>query len=109
MGKVSEALLQGSLFHEQYYDPKKLARRNDPSTSHAAARTAKINRRQYEVLKIMLDNSRSDWISDELDKYSKTPGLWRRVGELERMGKIRFTGGTRAGKSGKQQRCFVLT
>lgn len=70
----------------------RLARAGDPATSHAAARTVNITRRQRECFNTM--NTRPDycWGAWEVDLAAGTTGLWKRMNELHRRGWVTKVG-----------------
>ncbi len=85
--------------------PFKLARKNDPVTSHEAAQvvdTQKLEQIVYEAIKGFPDGCISDEI---LEKYPQYPysSITARYKALLDKGFIEITG-TRTGRSGKKQR-----
>lgn len=85
--------------------PFKLARKNDPVTSHEAAQvvdTQKLEQIVYEAIKGFPDGCISDEI---LEKYPQYPysSITARYKALLDKGFIEITG-TRIGRSGKKQR-----
>lgn len=92
-------------------DARRRARRTDPHTSHAAAEQAGsiANQHQkiiWEYLDAIFPRSA---IVDEIAKGTKlTPyQASKRMKELSEANRIRWTGDTRKGKSGRAQRCWV--
>ena len=82
-----------------------LARTGDPSTSHAAAMTVNITRRQRECFETM--NTRPDylWGAWEVDMVAGTTGLWKRMNELVKRGRVTQVG-QKIGPHGKSVETF---
>lgn len=92
------------------FDPRKLARCNDPSTSHEAAnRSENLSAEHYKIILEVMGEG-GDWTADEvstqcdLDRHQ----IGRRLGELERAGIIRRTIKTRPTPSGRPAQCYEV-
>jgi hypothetical protein len=88
--------------------PEGLARRTDPWTSHAAARSVDPSGQWAVILRTLRKlgeaNSSEIGLACPLTEHQ----LSRRLSELERDGRIVWTGRTRPGISGRQQRVWAL-
>ena len=87
-------------------DDRGLARKSDPHTSHSAADTVSATKLMDQIYVVMATFGYFGCISDDvgdalpnLDSNSYTP----RFKPMIKRGMIETTGGTRAGRSGKQQ------
>ena len=91
---------------------RQIARRSDPSTSHAAAAdiAPKLGKIQAKLLWAFQSQAACNGLTpDEAeDLASLHPGARRRISELHEAGLIEPTGEVRRGRSGKAQRVFVL-
>lgn len=89
-----------------------IARRSDPSTSHAAASeiAPKLGKIQQQLLLAFHSQAaRNGLTPDEAEDVAGLhPGARRRISELHEAGLIEPTGEVRRGRSGKAQRVFVL-
>ena len=85
-----------------------LARKHDPSTSHAAAshmvNSGQLGRDQQTVLAYV--RSHPGAIAVEVDEGTGRTGLWKRLPELEKMGMIYTSGARRNPNSRRPQRCW---
>lgn len=95
-------------------DPKKLARRHDPDTSHEAAhavKTAKWERRVYKAIKKHGEQGATqDQIIDMIcARFGSVPysTITARFKALEEKRLIFYTGDKRKGKSGRMSRVRV--
>jgi hypothetical protein len=93
-------------------DPKTLARRADPVTSHAAARSLSgragtMRRRLLEVFSDGLGYTAEEAAS--LAGYGPADGSWKRVSDLLTLGLLRDTGRTRIASTGRRQRVLEIT
>jgi hypothetical protein len=89
-----------------------IARRSDPSTSHAAASeiAPKLGKIQQQLLLAFHSQAaRNGLTPDEAeDLAGLEPGARRRISELHDAGLIVPNGEIRLGRSGRSQRVFVL-
>lgn len=93
------------------FDAHRLARTENPSTSHAAAAAARDLRADHH--RIILDVMRcsADWTADEvaiqckLDRHQ----IGRRLGELEKALLVRKSGRQRPTATGRLANCYAVT
>ena len=95
-------------------DPKKLARRGDPHTSHAAAKATDTAKWEQIVLEAIRSFGTRGAIQDDVtawvtENYGAQPysTVTARFKALEEKGYIIYTGETRKSKSGRQSRVRV--
>ena len=95
-------------------NPKKLARRNDPLTSHAAARSVNTAKWEGRVLEAIKWHGNRGAIQDEIlawisDNYGPAPysTVTARFKALEEKGLIKYTDQTRKGISGRMSRVRI--
>ena len=88
--------------------PHGLARRTDPATSWAAARSVDPSGQWAVILRTLAELGEANrWeISRACSLTEYQAG--RRLSELERSHRILWTGRTRPGASGRQQRTWIL-
>jgi predicted ArsR family transcriptional regulator len=98
---------QPGLFDD--FDPKSHARRGDPDTSHAAARTLRVKTLMRELLLLfgtydgLTNQEAADLLGMEFHRVSK------RLSDLDNLGFIEDTGRRRAGRSGRAQMVRQIT
>jgi hypothetical protein len=89
-----------------------IARRSDPSTSHAAAAdmAPKLGKIQQQLLwAFKSESARNGLTPDEAEELAGLHvGARRRVSELHNAGLIEPTGEVRPGRAGKAQRVFRI-
>ena len=86
----------------------KRARNSDPETSHLAAASLNVNKRQMQVLEIMATRPDYDWSAGEIDRAApNSGGLWKRVNELRAKNLVHCTG-RKVGLHGKEVETFRL-
>lgn len=88
---------------------KKLVRKNAPETSIDAAErvnTTKLEKIVYEAIKTFPDGCISDQVQDVLDMYAYS-SVTSRFSALALKGYIKYTGETRKGRSGRNQRVMI--
>jgi predicted ArsR family transcriptional regulator len=92
------------------WDARTKARTTDPATSHAAARAAAGTAADHHRTILDVMRCGTDWTADEialhchLDRHQ----IGRRLGELERAGKVRKSGATRPTATGRQANCYEV-
>jgi hypothetical protein len=90
------------------FEPKKLARRQDPSTSKAAAvQVADIRANHHRKILAALSEMRDGTfyqIAEVADMDA--PSVWRRLNELEKAMAIETTGEERIGPTGRKCRVW---
>lgn len=93
------------------FEPKKLARNADPSTSKAAAvQVAEIRANHHRKILTALSEMRDGTfyqIAEVADMA--VPSVWRRLNELEKANVIETTGEEREGPSGRKCRVWRKT
>lgn len=78
------------------------ARRTDPWTSHAAARSMVVPAQTHREILLGVYTTHPCGLTDEQAcNIAGIPGGWRRCSELRSLGKIVATGETRIGSSGR--------
>ncbi len=87
--------------------PAPLARRTDPETSKAAARSIDTSTICGLLLNEFRKAGAAGLTSDEAGMRLSISGIWKRISDLERLGEIVDSGTTRKGLSGRQQRVMV--
>jgi predicted ArsR family transcriptional regulator len=91
------------------FDARHLARTEDPSTSHAAAKSAKELRSEHHaiILKVLRVYG-GDWNADEIAAECglSRHQIGRRLGELEAHGLARRSGNARPTPSGRMAQCY---
>lgn len=108
---------QDSLFpipskHSFGTEPFKLARRDDPETSHAAAEKVDTNKLEALVWSVIREFGPKGCISDDVRKklhsfpYSSVTARYKALDEKKL---IEFTGEKRQGSSGRSQRVMRVT
>ena len=97
-----------SIFAAQPDEPAKLARRADPNTSHAAARSLENCQRLNALIAIYRDAGAHGLTAEEAGDLAGFDGAWKRVSDLQRLGVIVDTGATRIARSNRQQRVLVI-
>jgi len=92
------------------FDAHRLARTENPSTSHAAAAASRDLRANHHRTILDVMRCSADWTADEialhcnLDRHQ----IGRRLGELERHGLVRKSGAQRPTASGRMANCYAL-
>lgn len=85
-----------------------LARRSDPRTSHAAARSLESCERMNALLAIYREAGVRGLTAEEAGDSTQFDGAWKRVSDLQRLGMIVDSGATRVARSGRAQRVLVI-
>lgn len=97
-------------------DPHKLARNEDPSTSHEAAHATDTARWEKAVYDAIVSFGTAGCIQDDVLRYIEThvgsvpySTVTARFKALEEKGLIKYTGEKRKGRSGRQSRIRIAT
>lgn len=92
------------------FDAHRLARTENPSTSHAAAAASRELRADHHRTILDVMRCGADWTADEvavhcqLDRHQ----IGRRLGELEKSGLVRKSGAQRATATGRLANCYAI-
>jgi hypothetical protein len=91
------------------FDEHKLARRDDPDTSKAAAQRIKAGSMRGKLLDAF---TVAPWTAEEAADwcgFTASDGAWKRVSDLLNLGLLYDTGLRRTSRSGREQRVLSLT
>lgn len=92
-------------------EPWQLARSQDPETSHKAARA--LGGRAGTMRRALLEVFRLATLTAEEAAaeagYGPADGAWKRVSDLTNLGLLEWTGLTRVGSRGREQRVLRIT
>jgi len=93
---------------EIVFRPHKLARKTDPDTSHAAAKSIKTTRnKQHEEIIRVMEDADAPLTAENIGDILLYP-IWRRMAELEGDGLIVRTNIKRKNRSGRQAYCYEI-
>lgn len=92
------------------FEPKKLARRGDPETSHLAAESIKeVTASQHRaILEFMRGKPRNFFSTEQIGDRLGFP-IWKRMVELERAGLVRKTNWLSRNRSGRKACTYAIT
>lgn len=96
--------------HPVLFEPRKLARTENPETSKAAARACQATRDGHHTVILDILQGSSGLTADEIAARSSTltrHQVGRRLHELVGAGRVRITGEQRATPSGRMAQCYA--